>query len=163
MVLPKSFDKYRPELEAGLKAAIGNRNLFLYDILRYHLGWVDQEGKPAHGSWGKGLRPLMCLWACEAVGGKWEDALPAAVALELVHNFSLIHDDIQDGDKKRHHRPTVWHIWGAAQGINAGDSMRGLATLALVEGGQSYPKEKLVAAVAGLEKACLEMIEGQYL
>lgn len=163
MALPKSFDKYVPALDARLKASIDDRGLFLYDMLRYHMGWVDDQGGPINSSSGKGLRSMMCLWACEAVGGNWEDALPAAAALELVHNFSLIHDDIQDGDKERRHRPTVWSLWGLPQGINAGDSMRGLATLALVDGGRCYPKEKLVAALAGLENACLEMIEGQYL
>ena len=163
MALPKSFDKYAPVLDARLKASIDGRRLFLYDMLRYHMGWVDDRGATITGSSGKGLRPMMCLWACEAVGGNWEDALPAAVALELVHNFSLIHDDIQDGDEERRHRPTVWSIWGNAQGINAGDSMRGLATLTLVNGGHCYPKKKLMAALAGLEQACLEMIEGQYL
>ena len=163
MALPKSFDKYAPILDARLKASIDGNGLFLYDMLRYHMGWVDDRGATITGSSGKGLRPMMCLWACEAVGGNWEDALPAAAALELVHNFSLIHDDIQDGDEERRHRPTVWSIWGNAQGINAGDSMRGLATLTLVNGSRCYPKEKLVAALAGLEQACLEMIEGQYL
>ena len=163
MALPKSFDKYASVLDARLKASIDGDGLLLYDMLRYHMGWVDDCGASISGSSGKGLRPMMCLWACEAVGGNWEDALPAAVSLELVHNFSLIHDDIQDGDEERRHKPTVWAIWGKAQGINAGDSMRGLATLTLVNGGCGYPKEKLVSALAGLEKACLEMIEGQYL
>ena len=97
IALPKAFDNYRPAFETDLKASIDGRDLFLYDMLRYHMGWVDELGQPASGSWGKGLRPMMCLLACEAVGGDWNKALPAAVALELVHNFSLIHDDIQDG------------------------------------------------------------------
>lgn len=164
MALPKSFDTYQPTLETRLKSAIGDRGLPFYDMLRYHMGWIDQEGRPSNGSWGKGLRPLMCLLACEAVGGEWRKALPAAVALELVHNFSLIHDDIQDGDTERRHRATVWHLWGPAQGINAGDSMRGLGTLALLrEGVNGHSKEKLFVALEALESACLEMIEGQYL
>ncbi len=164
MALPTAFDKYRPVFEADLKASIGDRDLFLYDMLRYHMGWVDERGRPTNGSWGKGLRPMMCLLACEAIGGDWRKALPAAVALELVHNFSLIHDDIQDGDKERRHRATVWYLWGRAQAINAGDSLKGLGTLTLLQRGvDNHPPEKLFAAVEALEKACLEMIEGQYL
>lgn len=163
--LPKAFNTYRPVLESEFRAALSDSDLPLYDMLRYHMGWLDQSGQPTSGSsWGKGLRPMMCLFSCEAVGGDWRQALPAAVALELVHNFSLIHDDIQDADKERRHRPTVWHLWGVAQGMNAGDSMRGLGTLALVKGaGQAYSVDKLPAALETLEKASLEMIEGQYL
>ncbi|MEE9248432.1 MAG: polyprenyl synthetase family protein [Dehalococcoidia bacterium] len=163
MGLPKAFQRYRPVLDASIKAAFEGRDLFLYDMQRYHMGWVDEEGGPFDGP-GKCLRPLMCLLACEAVGGVWQKALPAATALELVHNFSLIHDDIQDGDTERRHRPTVWHRWGMAQGINAGDSMRGLGTLAILKGStEHHPPCRVLAALEALENASLEMIEGQYL
>ena len=162
MGLPNAFQRYRPALDASLKAAFEGRDLFLYDMQRYHMGWIDEKGEPFNGQ-GKGLRPLMCLLACEAVGGDWQKALPAAAALELVHNFSLIHDDIQDGDMERRHRPTVWHLWGMAQGINAGDSMRGLGTLALLNGSTEHHPRKIFAALEALESASLEMIEGQYL
>ena len=89
----------------------------------YHLGWTDAQGHPANDPAGKRIRPALALWACESLGGDPAWALPAAVAVELIHNFTLIHDDIQDGDQLRRHRPTVWTIWGAEQGINAGDGM----------------------------------------
>ena len=89
----------------------------------YHLGWTDAQGHPANEPAGKRIRPALTLWACEALGGDPAWALPAAVAVELIHNFTLIHDDIQDGDQLRRHRPAVWAIWGAEQGINAGDGM----------------------------------------
>src|SRR5688572_32800967 len=100
-------------------------------MLRYHLGWIDENGKPVEGMGGKGMRPNLCLLACAAVGGRAETAVPAAAAIELVHNFSLIHDDIEDESPQRRHRPTVWSIWGVPQAVNAGDSMYTLARLTL--------------------------------
>ena len=104
-----------------------------YGMMRYHLGWLDEQLEPVHGPTGKRLRPLICLLAVEACGGSVEQALPAAVALELLHNFTLIHDDIEDGDPVRHHRPTVWKLWGEPQAINGGDGMHVLAHLTLLE------------------------------
>ena len=163
MTIPKVFDTYKDSLDATLKSAFEGRALGIYDMQRYHLGWIDGEGRPANGQ-GKGLRPMMCLLACQAAGGDWQKALSFAAALELVHNFSLIHDDIQDGDTQRRHRDTVWHKWGLAQGINAGDSMRGLAAITLVKGvDDSHPATQIRLAVEGLEIASLLMIEGQFL
>ena len=82
-------------------------------MLQYHMGWADESGRPLAVPLapGKALRPTLCLFACEALNEDWATALPAASALEFVHNFSLIHDDIQDGDLERRHRPTVWSLW----------------------------------------------------
>lgn len=103
-----------------------------FDILiKYPLGWVDKFGHPYNGTTGKRIRPILLLLACEAAGGKWGTALPAAAAVELLHNFSLIHDDIQDDSDTRHNRPTVWRIWGRANAINAGDATFALAYTAL--------------------------------
>ena len=90
-----------------------------YRLLRYHLGWVDQQGTPMDTSvsQGKALRPTLCLFAFEALASEYSRALPAAAALELIHNFSLIHDDIQDQDMERRHQPTVWHLWGIPKAI----------------------------------------------
>ena len=133
-------------------------------MLRYHMGRVDEAGRPTSLSQGKRLRPSLCMFACEAVGGAPEQALPAAAAIELVHNFSLIHDDIQDGDLQRHHRPTVWAVYGKPQAVQAGNAMRVLADL----GVGRLMTETLEAPVAAacsraLSEACLEMIEGQVL
>ena len=133
-------------------------------MMRYQLGWEDEQGLPLANAGGKGLRAALCLWACEAVGGPWRWALPAAVALELVHNFSLVHDDIQDGDLERRHRPTVWSVWGAPQAINAGDSLLVLgrrALLGLPEEGLPAPRVLLACRI--LDEACRELIEGQCL
>ncbi len=147
----------------ALDALLRPREPFLlYRMLRYHLGWEDAEGRPLPGPGGKALRPILCLLACEALGGTWPQALPAAAALELVHNFSLVHDDIQDRDRERRHRPTVWAIWGEGQAINAGDALLALAQEALARLPEAgVPPERAVEAVATLARATLEMVEGQ--
>lgn len=129
----------------------------------YHLGWTDARGKATHADTGKRIRPLLCLWSCEAVGCKWQDALPAAAALELIHNFSLIHDDIQDNSESRRGRPTVWQVWGLAQGINAGDAMFVLAQQALDELPARLSLERFVGIHRAFNSAILKLTQGQYL
>ncbi len=129
-----------------------------YKMLAYHLGWTDNT------STGKRIRPLLCLLCCTAAGGQWEQALPLAAAVELIHNFSLIHDDIQDNSELRRGRPTVWIKWGQAQAINAGDAMFTLAHLAP----HRLPKlglapEVALAALAELDYTCLALTQGQHL
>jgi len=157
--------RFRAELEEALRAALPRRSpALLYHMMRYHLGWEDQQGRPLANAGGKGIRPALCLWACEAVGGPWRQALPAAVALELVHSFSLVHDDIQDGDTERRHRPTVWSLWGQPQAINAGDSLLVLGRRALLGlRDEGLPAPKVLAACHILDEACQELIEGQCL
>ncbi len=128
-------ERYLPSLEAELQAVVRAsepRHAELYGILQYHLGWVDASLQPTQARMGKRVRPVLCLLANESCGGNWEVALPAAAAVELVHNFSLVHDDIQDADETRRGRATVWAVWGQARGINAGDAMFGLAHVALL-------------------------------
>jgi geranylgeranyl diphosphate synthase type I len=133
-------------------------------MLRYHFGWMDADGQPAPHALGKAVRPTLCLLSCEAAGGNWERALPAAAALELIHNFSLIHDDIQDGDQQRHHRPTVWSLWGQAQAINAGDAAFALSGVAIEQlREQGYPAEVVLHVWQLLNTAVLRIVEGQYL
>jgi len=168
-VMPKIFSRYRSQVEQQLRNEMRpsrfqrNRNMPLYHLLRYHLGFVDKQGRIQAKALGKALRPTLCLFACEALGGDWLKALPAACAIELVHNFSLIHDDIQDGDLERRHRPTVWSIWGIPQAINAGNAMRDLANIALLDLQKDLPPPKILKAFQILTQASLEMIEGQYL
>lgn len=127
----------------------------------YHMGWVDREGRPDAARPGKLVRPSLCLWACEAVGADADAALPVACALEWVHNFTLIHDDIQDGDRERRRRETVWSVWGAAQGINAGDALHTFAfELLLAPGGQGLRRMRAARALA---RAIRELVEGQCL
>jgi geranylgeranyl diphosphate synthase type I len=110
------------------------------------------------------LRPLLCLLCCEALGGNYRRALPAAAALELLHNFTLVHDDIEDASPSRHGRATVWRVWGEAQAINVGDGLYALAHLALprlVE--VSVSAEVALEAARLLDEACLRVCEGQHL
>jgi geranylgeranyl diphosphate synthase type I len=151
------------DLEAELRSVLGDSASTLYTMMRYHLGWVDKQGE-AHPSPGKMSRPTLCLLACEATGGDWHSALPAAAAVELIHNFSLIHDDIQDGSWERRRRPTVWKVWGEAQAINAGDAMYVLAQLALFRLDQKgIPLPKVILLSRRLNQASLQLCEGQYL
>jgi geranylgeranyl diphosphate synthase type I len=145
-----------PAEDAGAELA-GDLDEY-YNMLAYHLGWTDSGGG------GKRIRPLLCLLACAAAGGDWRQALPLAAAVELIHNFSLIHDDIQDNSPLRHGRPTIWSRWGQAQAINAGDAMFTLAFLAphrLSDLG--VPPETTLAALAELKRTCLGLTQGQYL
>ena len=99
----------------------------LYEMLAYHLG-LDPNA-PQQG--GKRIRPLLGLLAYQSLGGDYKKALPGAAALELGHNFSLVHDDIEDADRERRHRPTLWALWGIPAAINAGDALFALSRLAL--------------------------------
>lgn len=130
-------------------------------MLEYHLGWRDERLRvldtPAPA--GKKLRPALALLVCEAVSGSIEPARAAAVALELIHNFSLVHDDIQDRGELRRHRPALWTVWGAEQAINAGDALFALAQVALLR----RPTALAAAMAAELGRACVLLAEGQYL
>lgn len=145
-----------------------------YGQMQYHLGWVDTNLTPLANNPGKQLRPTLLLLAYEAAGA-WglattdndnylRRALPAAVAIELTHNFTLIHDDIEDGDAERRHRATLWKQWGIPQALNTGDGMFALSRLTLW-GVLDEGVEGIVAARLGaaLDRACLVLSEGQYL
>ncbi len=164
MSLPAPFYRYQGEIEAELKLVVHESPLLLYRMIRYHLGWEDEQGQCQQTSSGKLIRPTLCLLACEAVKGDWHAALPAAAAIELLHNFSLIHDDIEDRSWQRRHRPTIWKLWGEAQGINVGDAMHALAQLSLLRlAEKGVSQEKIVLASQLMNQTCLELCEGQYL
>ncbi len=135
----------------------------LYQILHYHMGWTDRHGSPQRGR-GKRVRPVLCLLACEAAGGDPRVAVPAAASVELLHNFSLVHDDIEDGSSARRGRETVWSIWGVPLAINAGDAILILAHGAihgLLDRGLSESSVEKASAV--LDAAGRELFEGQHL
>ena len=125
--LPSVLSRYQDVLEPALRNTISDRSSFVYEMLRYCMGWSDVAGKPCDLEKGKSIRPSLCLFTCEALGGDVNRAVPAAVSLELIHNFSLIHDEIQDFDAIRHHRPTLWNVWGVPKAVVAGNVMRVLA------------------------------------
>ena len=135
-----------------------------YGMFRYHLGWTDTRFCETQSHPGKRIRPLVCLLSCESVGGDWRRAIPAAAAIELAHNFSLIHDDIEDESDERRGRAAVWKVWGLAQGLNAGDGMFVLARLVLdrmMERG--YPLAKYATVSRIFDEATLALCHGQFL
>jgi len=131
-------------------------------MMAYHLGWADRDGAVLDPPViGKRIRPALVILTCEAVGGRIEDAQGPAVAVELIHNFSLVHDDIQDRSDQRHGRDTVWKLWGGAQGINVGDAIFALAQVALAE--MSADHSRLAEGFGRLNRTCARLCEGQYL
>jgi geranylgeranyl diphosphate synthase, type I len=159
------IQEMRPAIETELQRFI-SRSLpveypEIHAMMAYHMGW-EGEGAGAEAQ-GKRIRPLLVLLSAEAAGGSWRKALPAAVAVELLHNFSLIHDDIQDNSPIRRNRPTVWVKWGTAQAINAGDVMFTLSFLAMQDLGQSLPAQDVLLACRILQQTCLHLTGGQYL
>jgi geranylgeranyl diphosphate synthase type I len=161
------FDRYLPPLEAEMRDVFrvaDPRHDGLLGMLRYHLGWADAAFNPCQARTGKRVRPVLCLLSCEACGGDWERALPAGAAVELMHNFTLIHDDIEDQDETRRGRPTVWTLWGEAQGINAGDALFALAHLALLRlSERGVPAATVVTALRLFNRTELILTTGQYL
>jgi geranylgeranyl diphosphate synthase type I len=135
-----------------------------YGMFKYHLGWVDARFRETKSDAGKRVRPLLCLLATEAVGGDWRIALPVAAAIELVHNFSLIHDDIEDQSDERRGRAAVWKVWGLAQGLNAGDGMFMLARLALDRlARRGVSSERCAAINLEFDATTLALCHGQFL
>ena len=129
------------------------------DIISYQMGWESNQGTTA--ATGKRLRPLLLLLTCHALNGDWRKAVPAAAALELIHNFSLVHDDIQDQSLTRRGKETIWVRWGEAQAINMGDAILALANLEILTTNGS--EEIVLSATNCLQKATFVLTSGQYL
>ena len=164
LALPGIFKRYRSDIGSALRSQLADTGVRVYDMLRYYMGWVDADGSPCTATEGKAVRPTLCLFACEATGGSVRVAMPAAVGLEFIHNFSLIHDDIQDRDETRHHRRTLWAVWGVPRALVAGNVLRVIADTSL-EGliAEGVEADRALAVVGILTEAYLRMIEGQYL
>lgn len=157
-------ERYRALVRDEMRSVVGASPDGLHAWMRYHLGWEDIEGRPEQASGGKLLRPIAVLLAAEACGARVEQAAAAAAAVELVHNFSLLHDDVEDRSGFRRGRANLWTFAGVAQAINTGDGMFTLARLAayrLLDAG--VPAGRVVAAMRELDEACLRLVEGQYL
>lgn len=161
------FNRYLPLVREDLHAALAEPEgwppLF-YRMLHYHMGWVDAEGSTANTMTGKRIRPVLALLVGEAVSGSPAAARPAAAAVELIHNFSLLHDDVQDRSPTRRGRETAWTIWGEPQAINAGDALYTLAYLALVRlTPPGADPARTLGALRVLGESCLELTRGQHL
>ena len=133
----------------------------LYRMLSSHLGLANNGSIPT--SRGKRIRPLLLLLTNVASGGNWENAIPAAVAIELIHNFSLIHDDIEDQSEQRRGRPTLWKTHGLPLSINAGDALFSLSFICLGDLQQSSSEKMSFQAFHLLSQACLSLTKGQHL
>jgi len=136
-----------------------------HDMLAYHMGWIGEGAGPA--ATGKRIRPTMLLLTVAACDGasaaKWLYAVPAAAAVELVHNFSLVHDDIQDNSEKRRGRTTTWKIVGAPMAINVGDALFVMSNQAMMDLKEHYPAEIVLQAAKVLHNTCLDLTRGQFL
>ena len=133
----------------------------LYFSHKYFLGWIDENGKKSQ-SFGKAFRPSLMMLVNESLGGEKNNVLPLAMSIELFHNFSLIHDDIEDRDEIRRNRKTVWKIWGESKGIISGNSMHALASKSINLLPNKLDHKKIFLRKL-ISKTCLSVIEGQFL
>ena len=154
--LPDSLRRARVIVTPVMRDAVGRLAPVLRRPVEYHMGWVDADGQPTDANSGKHVRAALALLSAQAVGADETLAIPGAVAIEMVHNFSLMHDDVIDNDRERRHRPTVWALYGIGSAIVAGDALQLLAAQVLLESGSQG-----VAATRALLEATSTMIEGE--
>jgi geranylgeranyl diphosphate synthase, type I len=157
------FTHILTDIEAEMSDVLEERNGHakpLYEMLAYHLG-LDADAGPR----GKRLRPLLGALAYQSLTGDYKRALPGAAAVELGHNFSLVHDDIEDADRERRHRPTLWALWGVPLAINAGDALFALSRLALYRllDREEFEDRRVLDLMRIYDETCLALCEGQYL
>jgi len=154
-----------PHIELELQKQVSRldqpRTKLFHEMLTYHMGWTGEGAGPEAA--GKRIRPLMVLLCAAACGEDWQKALPAAAAVELVHNFSLVHDDIQDNSPKRRGRDTAWTKWGSPMAINVGDALFVLSNQAIIDLKTNYPAETVVKVAEILHNTCLDLTRGQFL
>ena len=141
----------------ALAAAVSRLDPASREQTAYHLGWTELDGSPCPTGGGKAVRPALAVLSAEAAGADVATGLPGAVAVELVHNFSLLHDDLIDGDSERRHRPTVWAQWGAAAAILSGDALLALALEVLLEAPSPHGPRAAVQLAATVR----ELVRGQ--
>ena len=151
----ETLERCRRLVRPALADAVSALHPGLREVAEYSFGWRDAEGNPCGGSGGKGIRPALTLLSAEVLGASPAAALPGAAAVELVHVFSLIHDDIIDGDELRRHRPTAWKAYGTDRALLSGDGLLAAAVGCLVRG--SAP----VATTRLLTDCLIELVNGQ--
>ena len=151
--------RFRPMVDEAIgRVLVGRADVLLYEMVRYHLG---MEGGGPSASGGKRVRAALCMLSCEATGGTEEAAAPGAAAVELMHSFTLLHDDIADRDEVRRGRATVWKRWGVGQAVTAGDALFALANISAARIGAK--PETVGSVLAELNEATLAVCEGQQL
>lgn len=155
-----------PAIESELQRQVARldepRYAPFHEMLTHHMGWTGEGAGPEAA--GKRIRPLLVLLVCSAAAkNEWLHAISGAAAIELVHNFSLVHDDIQDNSDKRRGRTTVWVKWGMPLGINVGDALFVIANQSLLDLSEHYPAEIVLRAARVFQQTCLDLTKGQYL
>src|SRR6267154_482338 len=155
--MPAGVAVARDLVGPATEAAINRLSPRVRRVAAYHYGLADEKGNPVRVGSGKALRPALALLSARAAGVPAERGVMAAVAVELVHNFSLLHDDIMDGDTERRHRPTAWTVFGVGAAILAGDALLALAQDLLLEG----PAPQGLWAARCLSVAVQRLIAGQ--
>ncbi len=162
MDIRSEFTDLLADIESEMRSVLSERDGHarpLYEMLAYHLGLDAPEGPR-----GKRIRPLLGLLAYRSLTGDYHAALPGAAAVELGHNFSLVHDDIEDADRERRHRPTLWALWGVPLAINAGDALFALSRLALYRLlADGFSEHKVLDLMRVYDDTCLALCEGQFL
>ncbi len=165
MSLKQYSEEMLPEIEKELQSQVKRlddpHTHPFHEMLTYHMGWTGEGAGPDAA--GKRIRPLLLLLAAASCGADWQSALPAAAAVELLHNFSLVHDDVQDNSDKRRGRPTVWAKWGVPMAINVGDTLFVLSNQATMDLIKSHPASIVVRAAAILHDSCLDLTRGQFM
>ena len=168
----RMLEAIEEELQRQVARLDQPRTKLFHEMLTYHMGWTG-EGAGAEAT-GKRIRPLLVLLASASFGLEekieekeinlyWLRAKSAAAAIELIHNFSLVHDDIQDNSDKRRGRNTVWVNWGAPMAINVGDALFVIANQAILDLAEYYPAEVVIKAAGILNNSCLDLTRGQFL
>ncbi|MGY0018593.1 family 2 encapsulin nanocompartment cargo protein polyprenyl transferase [Streptomyces sp. YJ-C3] len=153
LILAQTRASVDPEMRRAVEALPGS----IRRVARYHFGWEHADGTPAAGNGGKAVRPALVLAAARALGGRAERVVRAAAAVELTHNFTLLHDDVMDRDATRRHRPTAWTVFGDADAILTGDALQAQALRLLAE--DAHPAAP--AAAARLAACVVELCAGQ--
>ena len=156
------LERFSDDVDVLLKDLLEGFAPLIANIAGYYFGWVDENFHPIKARKGKKLRPTLNLLVCEAISGSCISALPIAAALELIHNYSLIHDDIMDRDMERRGRPTLWRICGDNIAINVGDALHALAFRSL-HNITSVPAEKVLELHTILATTSLRLCEGQHM
>jgi geranylgeranyl diphosphate synthase type I len=156
------YSRYRDLVDERLRELFARHAGGVYNLGRYHMGWTDAQGRAVEAESGKRLRPALCLAACNGYAEP-ERAVGVAAALELLHAFSLAHDDIEDMDRERRHRPTLWDVFGVPMALNAGDALFAQAFEAIHEGLAALPPERITLALCRFVNTCLRLVEGQHL
>jgi geranylgeranyl diphosphate synthase type I len=157
VAMPSTLGQTRELITPVLQDLVNRLDPLLRSVVSYHFGWCDERGVPLNNNAGKAIRPSLVLLAAEAAGGQAESAILGAAAVELVHNFSLVHDDLMDRDECRRHRPTLWAIWGDPVAVLAGDALLSLAHEAILDSDSPHAG----AAHTVLAVATRELIRGQ--